>query len=51
VTAAEAIVCSACGSHVDVCACGEEDCEATLCLACLRIRLGQSLAHPHPHGG
>jgi hypothetical protein len=46
-----AAVCSNCGVEVEICACGEEQCDATICASCLRIRLGESLAHPHAHGG
>lgn len=44
--------CTRCGVEVERCAgCEEEHCDATICYACLRIQLGQSLAHPHQHGG
>jgi hypothetical protein len=48
----EPCVCSRCGTVVECCAfCEKEDCGVTICARCLRIHLGESLPHPHTHGG
>lgn len=44
--------CAVCGALVELCAfCEREGCPETICYRCLRIELGQSLPHPHVHGG
>jgi hypothetical protein len=44
--------CRVCGVDVERCAgCERERCGAMICYRCLRLQLGQSLAHPHVHGG
>jgi hypothetical protein len=46
------LVCTVCGIRIECCACCEQErCDSAICYACLRIQLGQSLAHPHVHGG
>jgi hypothetical protein len=45
-------ICVSCGDPVEICeACEREDCEATTCLECLRVEVGQALPQPHTHGG
>lgn len=45
-------ICSACGKTTEVCAfCERSDCSHAVCYRCLRVALGQSLDHPHDHGG
>ena len=47
-----ALQCSQCHSEVDVCAfCERPDCAHLVCFRCLRVELGQSMSHPHQHGG
>jgi hypothetical protein len=47
-----AVRCAGCGRRVKVCAgCEQPGCRNPICDACLRLRLGQSIAQPHPHGG
>jgi hypothetical protein len=42
----------ACGVVVQLCAFSEREvCPETICNQCLRIQLGQSMAHPHVHDG
>lgn len=46
------LMCTRCGIGIEICAlCERENCPHAICYRCLRIELGQSLAHPHPHGG
>lgn len=47
-----ALRCTRCDVVVEVCAfCEQEVCREPICYRCLRIQLGQSMAHPHVHGG
>jgi hypothetical protein len=44
----EAPTCKQCSTAVECCAfCERKDCSETICHRCLRIALGQSLAHPY----
>ena len=44
--------CSRCDAGVEVCAfCERPDCAQVVCFRCLREDLGQSMSHPHEHGG
>ena len=44
--------CSRCGTEIEVCAfCQRPDCSQVVCYRCLRVDLGESMDHPHPHGG
>jgi hypothetical protein len=44
--------CSRCGVDVERCAvCEKARCDAMICYRCVRTQLGQSLEHPHVHGG
>ncbi len=46
------LTCTLCGSVVELCAfCERDGCGQTICYRCLRIQLGQSIAHLHVHGG
>jgi hypothetical protein len=46
------VTCTRCDLVVAVCAfCEREVCHETICYRCLRIQLGQSMGHPHVHGG
>lgn len=48
----EPATCTRCGVVVELCAfCEREVCPEMICYRCLRIQLGQSMAHPHAHGG
>jgi hypothetical protein len=47
-----ALVCTRCGTLLEVCAfCERDDCAHMSCYRCLRVDLGQSMDHPHEHGG
>ena len=44
--------CADCGVVVERCGfCEREECSDTVCYRCLRIKLRESMAQPHPHGG
>lgn len=44
--------CTQCHVVIELCSfCEKEVCRDTICYRCLRIQLGQSMAHPHVHGG
>jgi hypothetical protein len=44
--------CSECGAIVEVCSfCERPDCPVKVCYRCLRIDVGQTVDHPHDHGG
>jgi hypothetical protein len=45
-------VCTGCGKTIDACCfCDGEDCPCALCYMCVVVGLGESLRHPHDHGG
>lgn len=47
-----ALRCARCNAEVDVCAfCERPDCAHLVCFRCLREDVGQSMSHPHDHGG
>lgn len=47
-----ALACERCGVVLEICAFCERDvCGHPICYRCLRLQLGQSMAHPHVHGG
>lgn len=49
---AVALICKQCTTAMVLCAfCEREQCPRPICYRCLRIQLGQSMAHPHRHGG
>jgi hypothetical protein len=44
--------CKGCDREIDVCACCQEPgCPAAICYRCQNQELGQTLHHPHAHGG
>jgi hypothetical protein len=51
--ASEAVlVCKGCDRQLEVCAfCEAEDCGDATCYRCLVADLGETVAHPHEHGG
>lgn len=46
------LYCSRCGKTVEECAvCERAECPHKMCYRCLRIEIGESMDHPHDHGG
>jgi hypothetical protein len=45
--------CSRCRRTIEDCACCDDrECDAkAICYECLRLAVGQAVAHPHAHGG
>lgn len=44
--------CVECDDEIDECeCCNEPGCSKAICYECLAVALGQTVAHPHPHGG
>ena len=51
-TAEGAMVCAGCERRIEVCAfCDEVECGVAICYRCLIFEVGESVAHPHRHGG
>ncbi len=49
---ASTLACCDCGRTIDLCAfCERVECAVASCNVCLRLALGEALAHPHAHGG
>jgi hypothetical protein len=49
---APTFACCHCGRTIDLCAFCERDvCPVASCDVCLRLAMGETLAHPHAHGG
>ena len=46
------LACCDCGRTIDLCAfCDRDECAVASCHVCIRLALGEALAHPHAHGG
>jgi hypothetical protein len=46
------LACTVCGVVIEFCGfCERAACPEGICARCLRIELGESMAHPHAHGG
>lgn len=46
------LTCKDCATVLEVCSfCEQTRCRHPICFRCLRFQLGESLAHPHSHGG
>ena len=47
-----ALRCSKCNETIAECeVCDEPDCARAICYGCITRALGETMAHPHAHGG
>jgi hypothetical protein len=50
--AGDPLKCSECGDDIDNCECCDEArCPEALCYGCITVALGETMPHPHKHGG
>ena len=46
------VVCVECDHEIECCEfCDSEECKKPVCFECLRAALGETMSHPHRHGG
>lgn len=49
---APTLACCHCGRTIELCAfCERDRCGVASCYICLRLAMGEAMAHPHVHGG